>query len=124
MSSLPKHRHYLYNLYDRQLSRDPFPRLPLFQRNLYSCKSFVQRLRLEKQLEGHQGCVNCINFSFSGQLLASGSDDLHLILWDWARGKVVGKYDTGHVANVFQVGPCELHLCNSPGGVNVSCMRV
>ncbi len=120
MSSLPKHRHYLYNLYDRQLSRDPFPRLPLFQRNLYSCKSFVQRLRLEKQLEGHQGCVNCINFSFSGQLLASGSDDLHLILWDWARGKVVGKYDTGHVANVFQVGPCELHLCNSPGGVNVS----
>ncbi len=52
---------------------------------------------------GHEGCVNSINFSFSGQLLASGSDDLHLILWDWCRGKMVGKYSTGHDSNVFQV---------------------
>lgn len=26
------------------------------------------------------------------------------MLWDWAKGKAVGKLDSGHVANVFQVG--------------------
>jgi len=31
-----------------------------------------------------------------------GSDDLQLILWDWARGAVVAKHNTGHMANVFQ----------------------
>lgn len=95
--------HCLQYLYNRQLSLDPFQQLTAFKRHYYSIQSFVQRLRLEKNLVGHEGCVNCINFSFSGQLLASGSDDLHLILWDWARGKSVGKYNTGHVANVFQV---------------------
>lgn len=47
--------------------------------------------------------MNCINFSFDGRLLASGSDDLHVVLWDWAKGRPVGKLDSGHVANVFQV---------------------
>ena len=63
----------------------------------------VQRLRLERRLKEHNGCVNCINFSWSGRWLASGSDDLHVVLWDWARGNMVSKFDSGHVANVFQV---------------------
>ena len=66
----------------------------------------VQRLTLESRLKEHQGCVNCINFSWAGNLLASGSDDLQVVLWDWAGGKVVKKFDTGHVANVFQVSCC------------------
>ena len=63
----------------------------------------MKRLILERQLKDHDGCVNCINFSSTGQLLSSGSDDLHVILWDWATGYKVAKFDSGHVANVFQV---------------------
>ena len=54
-------------------------------------------------MKEHEGCVNCINFSWDGRLLASSSDDLQVVLWDWGKGSVVGKFESGHVANVFQV---------------------
>ncbi len=63
----------------------------------------MQRLKLERQLKEHEGCVNCINFSPSGELLASGSDDLQVVLWDWAKGRKMAKLESGHHANVFQV---------------------
>lgn len=87
----------------RLISLDPYLTQPIFKRAMYSRPSIVQRLSLERRLKEHAGCVNCINFSWSGRLLASGSDDLQVVLWDWAKGKVVGKFDSGHVANVFQV---------------------
>ena len=59
--------------------------------------------------EGHQGCVNCINFSWDGHSLVSGSDDLKLIIWDWQRGISQTTLDTDHVANIFQVSPCILY---------------
>ena len=67
-------------------------------------------MRLEHQLKEHEGCVNCINFSSSGQVLASGSDDLQVVMWDWAKGTKLAKLDSGHVANVFQVCVC-LSVC-------------
>lgn len=96
------HTHPLHSLYSRQLSPDPILSLSAFRQSYYPLKSFVQRLKLETRLREHEGCVNCINFSTSGEMLASGSDDLHVVLWDWARGRMMAKYDTGHVANVFQ----------------------
>lgn len=71
----------------------------------------MKRLRLEHKLEEHEGCVNCINFSPSGQLLASGSDDLQVVLWDWVKGTKMAKFESGHIANVFQVslGICDGH---------------
>lgn len=90
-------------LFARQMSFDPYCSLAPLKRKLYGCPSMVERLQLERKLKEHEGCVNCINFSWSGRLLASGSDDLHVVLWDWARGCVVSKFDSRHVANVFQV---------------------
>lgn len=95
--------HCLRDLYSRQLSADPARLSYAFTQRMYPLNSFVQRLTLERQLEGHEGCVNCINFSPDGGLLASGSDDLKVIIWDWNRGKPVTSFDSGHVANVFQV---------------------
>ena len=90
-------------LFARQVSPDPVLLLEGIKPRVYSRRSSVQRMRLERNLESHQGCVNCINFSAGGELLASGSDDLQIVLWDWQRGAPVSKFETGHVANVFQV---------------------
>lgn len=92
-----------FSLMNRHTVVDSYPSLPALKRKLYGLPSMVERLTLESRLKEHQGCVNCINFSWAGNLLASGSDDLQVVLWDWASGRVVKKFDTGHVANVFQV---------------------
>lgn len=92
-----------YSLLNRHTVVDCYTSLPALKRTIYGLPSMVQRLSLESRLKEHQGCVNCINFSWAGDLLASGSDDLHVVLWNWASGKVVKKFDSGHVANVFQV---------------------
>lgn len=92
-----------YSLLNRHTVVDCYATLPALKRKLYGLPSMVQRLSLESRLKEHHGCVNCIDFSWAGHLLASGSDDLQVVLWNWASGKMVGKFDTGHVANVFQV---------------------
>lgn len=45
----------------------------------------AQRLELMAKLEGHSGCVNSVNFNDAGDLLVSGSDDLHCMMWEWQR---------------------------------------
>ncbi|KAL6504264.1 Protein ALTERED SEED GERMINATION 2 [Orobanche gracilis] len=37
--------------------------------------SLVRKLSLERELEGHRGCVNAISWNSSGSMLISGSDD-------------------------------------------------
>jgi len=38
----------------------------------------------------------------SGTLIASGSDDLKVVILDWIRSKTYISFDSGHRANVFQ----------------------
>ncbi|NXT75089.1 DCAF8 factor, partial [Zapornia atra] len=64
---------------------------------------FVQRLRLQHGLEGHTGCVNTLHFNQRGTWLASGSDDLKVVVWDWVRRQPVLEFESGHKSNVFQV---------------------
>ena len=75
----------------------------LFTRNVTGSINMVERFKLERKLECHNGCVNTLNFNSSGDLLASGSDDLDVVVWDWAKGKKMFSYESGHIANVFQV---------------------
>ena len=75
----------------------------LFTRNVTGSLNMVQKFKLERKLEYHAGCVNTLNFNERGDLLASGSDDLNVVLWDWARGMKKFHYESGHTGNVFQV---------------------
>ncbi len=76
-----------------------------FRDKAISSRYFVQRLSLSNRLNFHDGCVNSLSFNAAGNLLASGSDDCEIAIWDWQ--KVTDKprltYDSEHNSNVFQV---------------------
>ncbi|KAH9500217.1 WD and tetratricopeptide repeats containing protein [Bulinus truncatus] len=74
-----------------------------FQRAEQVTPALVNRLGLEKELEGHGGCVNCLEWNEQGSILASGSDDLNIILWDPFKHKMLSKLRTGHQGNIFSV---------------------
>ncbi|XP_063975034.1 DDB1- and CUL4-associated factor 8 isoform X2 [Diachasmimorpha longicaudata] len=74
----------------------------LFERKFYGSLHVVQRLELMQKMEEHDGCVNALNFNREGNLLASASDDLRVVIWDWAIGKKRHAFHTGHKSNVFE----------------------
>ncbi|KAF5300000.1 hypothetical protein FQR65_LT09256 [Abscondita terminalis] len=74
----------------------------LFQRRCYGSLHCVQRLELMYKLDKHDGCVNSLNFHPNGSLLASGSDDLKVVIWDWKFGTPLLNFETKHKRNVFQ----------------------
>lgn len=75
-----------------------------FTRDASGSVGLLQRMKLQNKLAFHEGCVNTLHFSQSGDLLASGSDDLAIAIWDWSKGKKKLTYKSGHTSNVFQVG--------------------
>lgn len=72
-------------------------------RDFQAFEPFVDRLELDTKLDGHEGCVNCLDFSSNGRILASGSDDLCVILWDCYRKKKISSFNTPHRGNIFSV---------------------
>lgn len=74
-----------------------------FVRRVCGARGLVQRLELQGRLERHAGCVNTLHFNPSGTRLASGSDDLRVVIWDWAIRRAELEFDSGHKSNVFQV---------------------
>lgn len=54
-------------------------------------------------LRGHTGAVNSVAFNSDGNILASGSDDKTIILWDVAEGRPIGQPLTGHKDRVTSV---------------------
>ncbi|KAF3665899.1 WD and tetratricopeptide repeat protein, putative isoform 4 [Capsicum annuum] len=63
--------------------------------------SLVKRMALERELEGHQGCVNAIAWNSNGSLLISGSDDTRMNIWSYSGHKLLHSIETGHSANIF-----------------------
>uniref|UniRef100_A0A2L2YFC7 WD and tetratricopeptide repeats protein 1 n=1 Tax=Parasteatoda tepidariorum TaxID=114398 RepID=A0A2L2YFC7_PARTP len=74
-----------------------------FMRKLHVTRNFIDRLGLEAELEGHSGCVNCLEWNDSGNLLASGSDDLQIILWEPFTRKKLLNIQSGHHGNIFSL---------------------
>ncbi|XP_033121287.1 WD and tetratricopeptide repeats protein 1-like [Anneissia japonica] len=75
----------------------------VFQQKQQVTAMLVSRLGLEKELEGHTGCVNCLEWNSKGTLLASGSDDLETILWNPFLHKKLTTIKTGHHGNIFSI---------------------
>ncbi|CAG9132601.1 unnamed protein product [Plutella xylostella] len=93
-----------------------------FKSRLMVTRSMIDRLGLEKELHGHMGCVNCLEWNHDGSILASASDDLHVILWDPFRYKALHNLSTGHTGNIFSVkflNPDTLATCAADGTVRV-----
>ena len=68
--------------------RETGHRFPAIRSAMSANTHLLHRLKLDKLLDEHAGCVNTVHFSPSGELLLSGSDDLNIIIWDWATGEV------------------------------------
>ncbi|KAK3107426.1 hypothetical protein FSP39_014342 [Pinctada imbricata] len=85
----------------------------------------VQRFNLQYKMEYHEGCVNALHFNRIGTLLASGSDDLNIVLWNWIRNRPALVYDSGHRSNVFQAkfmpfsGDCHVVSCARDGQIRL-----
>ncbi|XP_063222429.1 DDB1- and CUL4-associated factor 8-like [Bacillus rossius redtenbacheri] len=98
----------------------------MFQQRCYGSLHCVQRLELMYKMERHHGCVNALHFNSTGQLLASGSDDQKVIVWDWHVGKPRVSYDSGHRNNVFQarfmplLGDTHIASCGRDGQVRLA----
>ncbi|KAI9193939.1 hypothetical protein LWI28_001539 [Acer negundo] len=71
-------------------------------RRFSASQVLVKRINLYQKLNGHQGCVNTVEFNSTGDLLVSGSDDKRVILWNWATGSKIFSYSSGHLDNIFQ----------------------
>ncbi|KAJ3052896.1 hypothetical protein HK097_005460, partial [Rhizophlyctis rosea] len=79
-TTLYRHRH------DRELgvkSREP----PIqYAYTATTSPSLFSRMTLSQILTSHTGCVNALCWSEDGRLLASGSDDKHLCIWEYHPG--------------------------------------
>ncbi|XP_050991669.1 DDB1- and CUL4-associated factor 8 [Labeo rohita] len=106
----------------REIGRDSHQ----FVRRVCGARGLVQRLELQGRLERHTGCVNTLHFNPSGTRLASGSDDLRVVIWDWARRRAELEFDSGHKSNVFQAkflphsGDSTLAMCARDGQIRVA----
>lgn len=106
----------------REIGRDAHQ----FVRRVCGARGLVQRLELQGRLERHAGCVNTLHFNPSGTRLASGSDDLRVIIWDWAVKRAELEFDSGHKSNVFQAkflphsGDSTLAMCARDGQIRVA----
>uniref|UniRef100_A0A2R5L8J1 Putative wd40 repeat protein n=2 Tax=Ornithodoros turicata TaxID=34597 RepID=A0A2R5L8J1_9ACAR len=97
-----------------------------FRVDCYGSMRMVERLELMYKMKGHEGCVNALHFNSTGTRLASGSDDLCVVVWDWTIGEQVLKFDSGHRSNVFQAkfmpmsGDCYIVSCARDGLVRLA----
>ncbi|EDV95541.1 DDB1- and CUL4-associated factor 8 [Drosophila grimshawi] len=73
-----------------------------FGQGYYASRQVVERMKLMISLSRHRCCVNCLSFNRCGDLICSGSDDLRIIVWDWANGKPRHSFKSGHNLNIFQ----------------------
>ncbi|XP_064539451.1 DDB1- and CUL4-associated factor 8 isoform X2 [Drosophila montana] len=91
-----------HNLFNRIGWRGGHTTAMSFGQGYYGSRQVVERMKLLNALSMHRCCVNCLSFNRSGDLICSGSDDLSIIVWDWANGRPRHSFKSGHSLNIFQ----------------------
>ncbi|XP_052177374.1 uncharacterized protein LOC127791499 [Diospyros lotus] len=74
-----------------------------FSRRMSASEVLVKKIDFYGKLNGHEGCVNTIQFNSFGDILVSGSDDQQVMFWNWETKQLKFSYDSGHSDNIFQV---------------------
>jgi len=122
--SLPKY-YFLEDVINRQYG---FRTRPTFTEKRCGSEDMVGRFQLAYKLAGHEGCVNSLHFNQTGTKIASGSDDLQIIIWDWEKRKKLVGFNSGHKANVFQSkflpGDLLVASCSRDGQVRLAELSV
>ncbi|EDW57096.1 DDB1- and CUL4-associated factor 8 isoform X1 [Drosophila virilis] len=91
-----------HNLFNRIGWRGGHTSALSFGQGYYGSRQVVERMKLMNALSMHRCCVNCLSFNRTGDLICSGSDDLSIIVWDWANGRPRHSFKSGHSLNIFQ----------------------
>ncbi|RUS86044.1 hypothetical protein EGW08_006198 [Elysia chlorotica] len=97
-----------------------------FRDRVQSSLHMVRKLVTVERMTAHEGCVNALSFNRIGTLLASGSDDLDIVLWNWQKARPSVSYNSGHRSNVFQAkfmpfsGDCHVISCARDGQVRLA----
>ena len=86
MDKLPTHKRNVFTSLRKQTHGNMDNPLQLM-RDLEGHTSHIDKLQNMRVLDGHTGCVNCLEWNKSGTILASGSDDLSIKLWDPFQGE-------------------------------------
>ncbi|KAL2590436.1 hypothetical protein AAZV13_13G289300 [Glycine max] len=73
-----------------------------FARRFSASEVLVKSLDLYGKLDGHEGCVNAVEFNSTGDILVSGSDDRQIMFWNWESKTKLFAYPSGHTDNIFQ----------------------
>lgn len=86
----------------------------------------VKNLNLYAKLEGHEGCVNAVEFNSTGDVIVSGSDDRQVMFWNWESKSKLFDYHSGHQDNIFQtkIMPFtdDSRIVTSAGDGQVNCL--
>ncbi|OAC97683.1 hypothetical protein MUCCIDRAFT_116169 [Mucor lusitanicus CBS 277.49] len=70
--------------------------------SVYADQYILSNLTLERELPGHTGCVNTLDWSTAGDKLLTGSDDTKLNIYlPFENYELQTTIDTGHRANIF-----------------------
>ena len=75
------------NVLDRQAGSGNAQPSAAFHQQACGSLGLAHRLKLERKLDGHEGCVNTVAFTANGERLVSGSDDLYINVWNWQTGE-------------------------------------
>ncbi|KAL4229253.1 DDB1- and CUL4-associated factor 8 [Mactra antiquata] len=123
----PKHKwRALSDLRNREFGFSPTDDPGYFRKRVQGSLQMVQRFNLQFKMDSHEGCVNALHFNRIGTLLASGSDDLNIVIWNWIHNRPAIVYDSGHRSNVFQAkfmpfsGDCHVVSCARDGQVRLA----
>ncbi|XP_017127908.2 DDB1- and CUL4-associated factor 8 [Drosophila elegans] len=101
-NSLQELMHREHNIINRIGWRGGHTSAQSFGLGYYGSRQVVEQMTLLSCMNGHSGCVNCLNFNRAGDLICSGSDDLNIVVWDWANEKPLHSFHSGHSMNIFQ----------------------